>query len=304
MVNYESIIREKRDKASEVALARFISEVDTLDTKIGEFREGSKIGPKYLKVTGIMMGEMEHDISDILMDANMTLDMSSKFKDIGDKTSVMIMNDYIEDFKPENGEELLEKLRDIVSNKKVIMPIKVKTYCQVTLESNDKTKLIKRNTRVYALKWSVNPETSLMESYVLTEPVDTLTNKRAVVNITDYCKKLTLIDIERSCSDANVKSKDIIEMNRFCIIKPIRFKGKKMNFVIDNSFLYYVDNGSLVPIAYWDSRDKLVGKEVFNEVTKTKDYKEVKKYLAYIEKHRKYIGPALMVDEKVIELYK
>ena len=301
MIDYNIILDKYKDKAVEFALGRFTQEVDTINTSIGDIRPGYKTGPKHLIVTGIMVGNGENSISHILQSCDIKMTVSEKFKDMGAKTSIQILNEYVKDAECTNGDELINKLSDIIHNKQLIMPIKVGSHCTVIIETDD-DRLIKKNLTVGFVRWNINRETGLMESFILSDSADMLI-KVVKVNIVDYLKKFFLTDIERAYNDSSKDITDVIEMTPHGYIKPIKFKCKKYNVIIDNCFMYIEDKGQLNPIAYWSYHDELIGNSEFKRLKLTKDYKEhISQYITYIDKHRRFIGPAVLTEAKEVKL--
>lgn len=326
-MDYANILEGVKDpKNTELrsgySIARLIREVDMVESRIGSISDGTSTGPRYLITTGMQVDSMGTP-THILGDCRISLEVSQKLRSIRGKSAASLLKQYIDDSKSPDGAQLMEKLRNIESNKLLLTPIKPKMSCEVMVEEEvlderldslpDSERTIKKRSRIKTstieiVKWFTDTKTGQLRCCILTEVLDGTSGKRAKIDIEEYGSKLFLTDIERSIKvGANTEHK-LIRMTRYGYIKPIKILNNLGNgLIIDNSFVYSLssydtDGNELTPIAYWNNADELVGDETFNKIQKTMLYKAIKKNMVYVAQHRRYIAPSGTADYNVVTI--
>jgi len=282
-------------------LVRFIRDITTIESRIGEFEDTS--GKSAKLITSGMQIDNTNNPTDILTDISTPIDVTKKFKTLFNKTPLALLNQYIKVVNPPDADVLRDKFRKIESNRLLIMPIRPEMSCEVYID-NDKDTKSKGNfkkTTIEAIRWWNNPNTHTLECTIITEVIDGTTNKRGKISITDYGIKLRLVDVERSLNNSDI-DRQVISMTRYGYIKPIAVLDKNDNgIIIDGTYMYLADKGSVNPIAYWKNKG-FTGEDIYNEITKTAAYKKIKKSLNYIWQHRRFIAPYGFVDYNRIDI--
>lgn len=277
-------------------IARFLREVDVVESKIGDIADTSS----KLLVTGMQLDETGNP-THLLSDISTSVDVTQKFCSLFNKTALSLLNEYIKETDVVDGDELRDKLRKIEVNKLLILPIKPKMGCNVTIEEEEKggkTKTQVKATNVASIRWQTNIKSHMLECLIVTDIIDGRENKRYKVNIEDYSDKLRLVDIERFIN--NDIDRNIVRMSRFGYVKPIAFLDeKRCGLAIDNTYMYLVDGSKATIIASWDKKD-LKGGGIFNDISKTVLYNRIKKDLNYIWQHRRYIVPYGLAECNVV----
>lgn len=284
------------------SLARFLREVDTVQSHIGESTASGPIepgAPKFLLKTGLQIDTTGTPV-DILGDLSVSVERTKKFNTIKGKAPMTLIKDYIANSDEADGKELIQRIWDLESSKLLITPIKPKMACEVMVESSDeepraedgKKKTRLKSSTVAMVKWTTNKEKNILECVVTTDVLDGMSGKRAKVSIEEYGKKIFLTDIERSKKSSDNECYKFIQISRHGYIKTIRVTNKMGHgLIVDNTFLYSVIEDKVLPIAYWDNRGELVGSEILAGIEKTPAFKLIKKNIQYIAQHRRYIVP-------------
>ncbi len=280
-------------------LVRFLREIDTVESKIGDFASGSG---SPLIVSGMQLDPTGNPAY-ILSDISVSIDISKKFGAAFNKSAMAILNEYIRLVDPPDKNELREKLKNMDSNKILIVPIKTHSNCEVLVPigRDNKVQETIKNTNVSAIKWESNQKTNTLECSILTDVIEGLVTKRAKIKIEDYGTKLKLTDVERVINSSEA-DRTLIKMTRFGYIRPIAITDKKKNgIIIDNTYMYLLDGETIKTIAYWE-KNTLVGEETFKDIEKSALFKKVKKSLNYIGQHRRFIAPYGLVDCNIVEV--
>jgi len=275
-------------------LARFLNEIDTLDTCIGAVDNSSK---ESLTAIGIRQ-YTDFTCSKILKPSSQAkIVMESKFRGYNDKSVRSVLKTYIDKSGCSNGNELLELLKKIEDNRAVLMPFKVKQICDVVHIRKSKKeevngKSIECRTTIESVKWAVNEE-GILQCNLLVSMVDPDTSKKINLDIQDYGARFSLVDLERAKTKTGITD-PLIKMTRFGYIKPIEIQSENNIVIIDNCSIYTREKSgyNLRVIGKWEN-GKIVYSEKLNEV---KLEKAISLNETYLSKHRRWIAPYGICD--------
>ena len=281
-------------------LAKFLREVDTIESKIGDISAGGDISSDSYIISG-MEYDRRKSVADLLSSMSTSIDISQKFSSVFNKSATMLLNDYIKAVDPTDGAELRDKLKKIEGNKLLLLPIKPDAMCEVLVPTkNAKQDSAYKNTKVAILKWTSNINTGKLECTIITDVIDT-NRKRCKINIEDYGDKIKLTDIERSIASSEI-NKQMVKMTRFGYIKPVAVVAKDgSGIIIDNTYLYTIEGRNIKLAASWDNGD-FSGEELYEGVKKTEVFKKVSKRFKYIWQHRRFIAPYGLSECNIIKI--
>jgi len=279
------------------ALVDFISRVDMIETKIGEYRSREKDGPLDLVVHGHQLYDLNTP-SWLLTDISTTLDATSKFETVFGKNPIQLINNYgaKNGLKTEEIKEVTDKINKLNKNKLIILPFKPHTPCSIDVET-DSIKQKKRDSKIVYIKWVTNKQTYKLNCEIAFE-FESDTNKKIYkLPITDYINKFRLSSLEMQAKSTGHDS-SLIKITDHGMIKPIAIKDGNNIVAIDGTYVYSTINGDTRILGYWDKMDNLV----MNVETKSPAYKKIQDNINYIKNHKKYIAPYLLYEANVIEL--
>lgn len=273
-----------------LALARFLREVDTVESNIGDLRVSNNNGDD-LRVSGLMI--TKNDRCDLLSDLDLSLDCTPKLNKASGKNPIYILNNYVKYFNCEDGEKLRLTLKYIESNKLLIAPIKPGDTIDIELKGK------RYLTNVHSIKWINNKTTKKLEYRILTDNIPDADNKRVICNIEDYGTKLLLADVERLENMKNDKRK-FIHMLKSGIIATIVVSDINNNaIIIDNQYMYHLESSRARIIGEWEG-NKMHLED--SKLSNSKIFKYVDKNIEYISKHRRYIAPYSLSDYNIVSV--
>lgn len=272
-------------------LSAFIREVDTVGTKIGDV--DNKNSRDSLIVIGTNVYSDGSQSTILKKAADISIPIEDRFSNYNGKNARALLREYVTISGIADGNELINKLRDIEDNKLMLVPLKTKQICDVKhtrisrREEVNGTKIDCR-TSIESIKWSIVGSTEKLQCYLTVSMVDPDTNKKLKFNLTDYCSAFNLVDMER----LNVKSKlvgKLIEMTKFGFIKPIQIDKGNTTIIIDNCSVYMrgKDEDELRIIGSWGNH----GIEYDERIKDEKINKALAANEDYIGKHRRWIAP-------------
>lgn len=281
------------------ALVNFISNVDMIETKIGEYSSSDFKGKA--KKDLITYGHQLYDLKSpswLLTKIGITLDVSDKFKSLFDKNAFQIATEYCKHIKmtPAETKEITDKIKALNNNKVIILPFKPHTLCNVDFSggvSNDKNK----QAEISNLKWITNRETGKLECSIAFTSSNLTSQETTRFSITEYLKKFRLAQMELQAK-GNKYDDNLISINNYGIIKPIVIKEGKASVAIDGTYLYYTINSDTHIIGYWDDSNKLI---ITSDI-KCKAMNKINKNLDLIRNHKKYIAPYLLHESNTVEV--
>lgn len=265
-------------------LARFLREVDCIESSIGNLADKPYI------VSGIMVGHNGETVN-VLSPISQSIEMKDKFISSVDESSMQILKSYIKLTSAEDGEELIDKLSKINSSKLLISPFKPGMPCEVLVEVHTKEgkKEVFKQTKIDSIKW-FNTVDDGLQCTVITAVIDTNGNKRGKVKPEEYGERIKLVDIERNIVSANI-DRSLIKMNKYGLIQPIQvMESAKSGIIIDNTYMYSVENKTVTMVAYWDKAG-FTGEKAYMDIAKGSAYKRIKKNIQFIAAHRRYMAP-------------
>ncbi len=272
------------------ALAQLLRCVDTVESHIGDIGKRISDGDRELVVSGVTINQKK-EYCDLLSDASISIDRTNKFNRAFGKTALELLREYTIESKCIDRDDLISKLKGVEKNKYLIEPIKPGT--EVIIQHDNRT----LRTRVDTNKWYSCKETNRLECMLISDKVPELLNKRVTVGLEDYGKRIMSVDVEREFGKLN---RNIISMTKFGIIKPIALQNKKDVTIIDNQYVYRVDEDKAIIRVGWTigilagmdkSRDKLGGL-----------YKVLEVYMRYIGNHKKYIAPYGLMECNILNV--
>lgn len=277
------------------ALVNFITGVDMIETRIGEFSSRTIGGVQDLVVSGHQLWELDHP-SWLMTDINTILDVSDKFRTAFDKNAFQIASEYCKFIKMTNEEirDITEKIKCINKNKMLVLPFKPHTRCNIDYELDGK-QLKNKESEIHSIKWRTDKETHKLDCDV--NFLDGETNKIIKINIKEYLRKFRLNKMDNHSKVAKTDIK-MIEFTDYGIIKPIVVDDGKNKLALDGTYLYYKELDDLHIVGYWDNRDNLV----FSDNIKCKAITKIKDNMNLIRNHKRYIAPYLLYEENTIKV--
>ncbi len=296
-----SICENKCDKFCQYIvgdnLVRFLREIDTLPSQVGERTGDYIISGAQIDATG--------NIVNILSDVSESINITQKFRSTLEKSAMAILTAYLKMTNAADADELRSKLTKIDNNKLLMLPIKPGMTCEVAVEASSKDGAKKesfKSSKVETIKWFNSKLTKEFECVIFTEVIDTNGNKRAKISLEEYGEKIKLTDIERTFAEAEI-DRSLVKMTRHGIIRPLCVTDvRNTGIIIDNTYMYKIEHGTITLLASWVNGE-LVGKEKeFIEIQKTPQYKRIKKHIKFISQHRRFIAPYGLVDTNNIKV--
>lgn len=274
-------------------LATFISEIDTIETKIGDM-DKSNYSKDSLIVTGLTLYKKEEKSTVLKPSYDVSIPMEERFKRYNDKNAKAILKEYINISGLESGIELINKMRLIEENRLVFVPFKPEQICDVEYTRVSKRqeingKKVECRTKIESVKWSIVDNDEKLQCVLHVEMVNPDTMKRVRLRVQDYCNTFNLVDLDRLREKSNVQGQ-IIKMTKFGYIQPIEIKSGNYRVIIDNCNIYeqHGESTDLKVIGEW-SKGKL--QLTRNKITDSKVEKAVSMNMTYISKHRRWIAP-------------
>ena len=280
------------------ALTDFISRVDVTPTRIGEYESTERNGPQNLVVSGHQLHDIETP-SWLLTSIDTVLDASDKFKNVYDKNAFQVASIFCKHMKmsPEETQEITDKLKGINKNKLFVLPFKPHTNCNIDFETDTEV-FKKQDAQISLIKWNTNKETHKINCTIYFELSNKSNSvKKAHLDIKDYIEKFRLSQMDIQAKSKN-HDKDLIKINDYGIFKPIYVTDGVSGIAIDGTYLYYVINGEIHIIGYWDNNDKLK----VTTTIKTKAYNKIMDNIDYIRHHKKYMAPYLLFEANTIKI--
>lgn len=281
------------------AFYNFLSNIDTTETRIGEYSSRVAGGKSDLVVSGHQVFEIQSP-SWILTDINTVLESSNKFNKVFDKTPVQLLKDFIKYNKEhkEEEKELIKKIKDINSNKLLIVPFKPheKFIVRQEIEKDSKKTVNEKEIELLFVKWITNKETYKIECNLgfKTEYSGELTKK---LDITNYLKEFRLASVELKLKTGE-QDNDLIKITHHGIFKPIGVRDSESLVILDGTFLYSCKSNKINIIGHWNEKGKLI---ITNDI-KTKALKKIKDNEDFIRIHRRYIAPYMMYSTNEIQV--
>lgn len=279
------------------ALVDFINRVDMIETRIGEY-ESSKRGGKLDLVTD---GHLIFDVDSpnwLLTDINTTLDASSKFNSLFDKTAFQLANIYCTKIGMNKDEvtEVTNKITKINKNKLLVLPFKPHTQCNIYVDAEG-NKHAKRDAKIRFIRWVTDKQTYKLICEIGFEVPSAPGKTDCRILVTDYIDKFRLSSMDIQAKN-NKQDDSLIKVTNYGMIKPIVVRDKNVDIAIDGTYMYCTINGDTRIIGYWDANDKIN----ITIDTKSKAINKIMDNINFIKNHKKYIAPYLIHEANVITL--
>lgn len=279
-------------------LAYYISNIDTLESNIGEFKGSLRGRGVEYRVIGHQVTSKEADM-DILATLDTNIEIADKFKGNKDKTAFQILKCYLDTIDDENKtykESIIEKFKEIGANKRLIVPFKIDDECTYVHKSREE------QTKISSLLWSMDKQESKFKARVLMKTVNAtgieVTQK---LDFEEYGTKFKLSALERVLKTSNI-DRNLIKVDRFGMIHPIVIKDKNIKIAIDCLNVYVVVDDEVSIIGKFNSNGELQESKIAQSLSKHKAYKHLKTNLGYISKHLRFIAPYGLVDSTEVTL--
>lgn len=304
-----------------LCLSRFLREIDTVESHIGNIKEDETSRGTYLRIMGLQLEAFEPP-ADLLSELPISISAQRKFRGYNGSQAIRLLGQYLKLSNQEQYNEVdeLYRLNNIEANRELILPIKPGALCKIEV---DKSKVyngkaddgdestdgvVTKSSKIEVVKWCTDKESGELKCYVITEALDAITRVRGRCEIVEYGKKFFLSDIENSMANrvtgTSKKEHKFISMTNFGYIKPIRIENSMgSGFAVDNNYIYsFTNGGEPLPIAYWDESNNIIGDEEYEKAKELPVYKELEKGLGFIAQHRRFIGPYFLTEENVIKV--
>lgn len=289
-----------------MALANFLTYVDTVKSDIGEYRKSNSGN---FIVSGLQL-DPSNVPAHILASTDISMEIEKKFNGYNGKSVVQILRDFLNTIEVEEGDEvkrgykldILDKLRGIMSNRQLLMPFKPLDQCILDVEMGDGSRTVKSS--ISSIVWEVNKNTSKFQTRILIKTGNGgKFDKVYKIDIEDYGVSFKLGDIERCLKSSNIDRR-VIRMSKFGFVLPIAIEDKDSRFAIDSSNVYMDHKGLTFIIGNWtDKGDIKLSKWVDSQKIKScSAYKYMRRNLDYIEMHRRFIMPYKLADSNEIRI--
>lgn len=279
------------------ALIDFLLGIDTCETSIGDYDCRNRGGQTDLVVSGHQIFYMENPAK-VLTSIDTAIDISDKFCTAYDKNAYQIATAYCKHIGmiQEDMKNIGSLIKNINSNRLLVMPFKPHTKCKVVIGDASLDK--KKDGEITFLKWTTNKETHKLECLIGFN-VQAGSNQVVKYNITEYLDKFRLSQMEIKAK-SNKHDDRLICMTSHGIFKPILVKDKKNNMAvaIDGSYMYVVNKTETHIIGYWNEREKFTLKRRVN----TPALDKIMDNIDFIERHRRYIAPYMLYEANTIEI--
>lgn len=284
------------------ALTKFLSNIRTIETNIGEYRKSYQVDLGNMIVTGVEVHQHQNNV-DRLSPISSSLEVNYKFNSLYDKSPLQLLKYYlsISNIDRDEQSKLIERLRNIMNNKEIIYIFKVGEDVLCNIGTGSKKHKDAKGS-LECLVFDVNRDINKFETTLYIS--QTKLGKASGIykfNIEDYGTKFKICGIEDALRSSNI-DREVIRVSRFGYIKPIELQYKNSRLAIDCYGEYYVSRGKIYVVGRWVG-NKLIEADKFKEFIKdNKMYKYLKKNFDYIQKHVNYIAPYKLVESNNIKI--
>lgn len=277
------------------ALYDFANNVATTETKLGEFSSTERGGETDLIVSGHSIFT-EGEPGYILTDINTTIDTSSRFKRVYNKSVMQMAKAYAEKAGIDKAESdvIVDKLTKINASKMLVVTLKPETECIVRLVSQDGTKYTKQGT-ISAVKWRTNTDNNKLECSVVISTSKHNGNSY-IVKLVDYLKTFYIASLSQTLGQNNMKN-DIVQLTNYGFIKPIVVTHENAGYAVDGTYLYKIDKNVLDIVGKWNIHGKIDTHE-----RTSKALKVITDNIDIINAHKAYMAPYLTYESNNISV--
>lgn len=284
-------------------LADYIINIDKVETEIGELRKPIRVGDPTLIIIGhILAGDvptfvMRELTSDIKINSN------SKFKTFKGKNVIGVLKAYTNTLDQQMYKDRIAEansiLKNINSNKTMVLPIKLSTKVNVETEDAAGHKKAMHGI-INALTWRINKDTGKLDTKVSVTLGNTFNSKKTLnVDLGEYGDEFIIENIVSTLKTAEIQT-ELIKLNNEGMIRPIIIKDKTMCIGVDCRHLYMINDNETIVIGKWTEKG-LDEFGVTKSIKNTKAYKKFNEAMRYVESHKKYIAPLGLIEENIVE---
>lgn len=286
-----------------VNLINFISNIDFIETQIGEFKEDYKTGKTSYIVSGHSIESYGNPVY-IMSSLETSIDASGKFKPCNGRTPQQILHAYLDtlDMTSEVKTKSMEIFKQFNSNKLMPMPLKPGEECEATYQDNTG----KSNTavcKIQSVRWNADKDTGKIKCKIIISiekgnSFDT-SCKMVQIPITEYGTNIKLPKLERMLKSSEM-DRDMIKMTDIGFIKPIQISDSKYTIALDNTYLYRVSDNRTFIIGRWQGTKIVDFMSGMDPILKSAAYKRILNAIAYIDRHRRFIAPYGLYEPNVL----
>lgn len=194
--------------------------------------------------------------------------------------------------------KVLDKLNAFENNKLIVVPFKEKTAIKCFYEKTEGMKQ-KIDGEVYGVQYGINKETLKAQYKLIVRGVEVYT-PILWVNIDEFNN--TFYDSEfDNINKSGIDGKPLIEFNRYGCVKPLKLRGNKCNYIVDNCWVY-AEQGDKLTILGKLNKGLIEPEENIDIKQYASDtaYKNLIKSSFYIEKYKNFIVPYGLSELNVI----
>lgn len=277
-------------------LVDYLTRVDMIETRIGEFSSRVKGGKTDLVVSGHQLYDLNTP-SWLLTDISTTLDVTPKFRNLFGKNPSQLITAYGNSvgMNKEEIAELVDKLAKLNKNKLLVLPFKPHTNCNIDIEV-DGNQIKKKDVKISSLRWHTSAEKYKLLCEVAIEVDSPFGKKIHRQPIVKYLETWSLSAIDMQAK-GDKHDNNVIKITDHGIIKPLAIISDNNTVAIDANYVYLTTNNDTRIIGYWDANDKLIISD-----TKSAACKKILDNLNFIKSHKKYMAPYLLYEANEIRL--
>ena len=280
------------------ALCDYLSHINVHEAPIGDYTQAypSKDIPAYV-VAGYLLCDGDDNGCSLLGDLSLSINTSSKFKNVFDKTAIQLLKQFLEASKTDDPDVLktVDMIKQINKNKLVIVPFKLGTTFNTDVEFE--SKIVNKDLKLYGVRWYIDKtDFKLRCEWVLKSKI-AFGGKAQKVDLEKYLDtyRLAIMNLQGKSKSSDM---EIVKINRFAMFQPIEFVDEQTRLVVDGSYLYQVYNSNdILIVGEWVNGEM----NTFTKLT-TKAYKKFKSNYEIIKLHAKYMAPFNFVDSNTVSV--
>ena len=267
-----------------------LKNIDTCESHIGEFAEVYKSDDK-----GLRKFEQRYDnsgnISFKLNKNNMTIGLNKVFS-----TSEYNIYESLEDYckyiglSKEDTDDLVEKLRELNSKKRLFVPFKHNTVFSIDSTLDGVPYRTKRN-ELSSHNWYIDDKYDVHCKVTI---LNTL-GRYMTFDVEEYNRSFSILAIDM---DTRLQNDEIIQFNKIGIVRPIEFISNNTKYAVDNVYIYKYNMNSCYVIGYWNN-----GNIQYLNLVETLS-EDVTKYMKIIAWHRRLMAPYYLIEPVVYNMDK
>lgn len=268
------------------SLEFMLRRITVMNSYIGEYIGEDKSTKESLIVSGMRVEKTDRTIFDpvskIITIGNFGF-ISLKAFNKGKENVESLLKEFLTEKYPSNSEavtgyidKLISRLRDIQSNKLLIVPVNVGRKVEYKGEDG-KVKV----GELIRLDYKVNKDTCKIESFV---KIKDKFEPSVEFKLSDYGKNWWVFGTKQGCKEAD---DELIEMQDNGIIKPIEIGN---SIIVENKYIYKKRNGTYEIIGQADEKEGYIVKNLEDDEKKDKAVKKLENNLIYLSRLQRIIG--------------